>query len=379
MTEFPTRLRRLRLMRRWDQADLARRIGFSAALISQIERGRAAPTDEQVRKIADAFGYSVDFLTNELGLSETTRPMLRAYSDASKRESDARVAACITAVEYIRLLGLKALPDLTPSYASTDADNDQDLQDIANELRDLASIETGDVVSNMIRAAERLGCIVLPFPSELGRHWGLSLRSDGLPVICVANSESVPGDRQRFTVAHELAHLALHSHLPPPRDRTESNTLERQANRVAAAFLTPADALVEHLEQEGGRITLNTLLQIKSVWGVSVKSLVGRFKELGRLDSDQARSLYKQISSRGWNKAEPVSVGLEEARWLSRSLTQKTGEAHLSAATAMSARAIGGNPADLHGYAAWEMPQIAEVIPLRRGGESKGERLAQPE
>jgi Zn-dependent peptidase ImmA (M78 family) len=293
--------------------------------------------------------------------------MLRAYTDASKRESDARAAAAVTAVEYIRTLRLRPLPDLTPSYGGVDLDNDVVVEELAAELRSLAGLDSGAVVSNMIRAAERLGCIVMPFPSELGRHWGMSMRADGLPVICVANTSEVSGDRQRFTVAHELAHLALHSHLPPPRDTLESNTAEHQANRMAAAFLAPADDVLECLRELGDRVTLSTLVDIKSIWGISVKSLVGRLKELGRIDSDQARSLYKQISSRGWNKTEPVEVGLERARWFSRAILHSAEEPNLATATSQLARDVGGNTGDLHSFVSWEVYGGADVIPLTRG------------
>jgi Zn-dependent peptidase ImmA (M78 family)/transcriptional regulator with XRE-family HTH domain len=352
-------------MRRWDQADLAKRIGYSQAVVSSIERGRVVPTEDQVARLGKAFGYSVEFLTADHGLLETTRPLLRAYSDASKRESDARVASCMTAVEYIRALALKPMPDLIPSLVGFDPVDEDSVEDMAAELRSMAGIEGGAVVSNMVRTAEKLGCVVLPFPSELGRHWGMSLRSDGLPIICVANSIEVPGDRQRFTVAHELAHLALHGRLPPPRDSIESSEVERQANQLAAAFLTPADALFESLEETGNRMTLSTLVEIKSVWGVSVKSLVGRFRELGRIDSDQARSLYKQISSRKWNKSEPVHVDRESARWLPRSLQQRANRSTLESATSLLASAIGGNADDLYDFASWDRP-VAQVIPLER-------------
>lgn len=58
--------------------------------------------------------------------------------------------------------------------------------------------------------------------------------------------------RYRFTVAHELGHLILHAKL---RDRfhdfaeydRESETVERQADRFAAAFLTPLPLLEREL------------------------------------------------------------------------------------------------------------------------------------
>lgn len=362
--ELRERVRRLRSLRRWDQAELGREAGFSASLVSQIETGRANPTADQIDGMAMALGYSTEFLTAELDLGPTTRPWLRAYSDASKKEADARVAASATAVEYIRLLGLRLFPDQIPDFP-WDLDDDDLLEEAAAEVRDAAQLGRDAVVGNAVRAAERLGCVVLPFDSDLGRrHFGMSVRSDGVPIICVANAAEIPGDRLRFTVAHELGHLVLHANAAPPRDSTEAKRMEHQADRFAAAFLAPADQLVETLEELGGRITLPVLCEVKAIWGVSVKGLVGRYKELGVIDADQARSLYKLISKKGWNTSEPVEVDRESAQWFGGSVTRREGTSDLSAAIHLGCQRIGGNTEDLAAFASWEPATFADIVSL---------------
>jgi Zn-dependent peptidase ImmA (M78 family)/DNA-binding XRE family transcriptional regulator len=370
MTDFGTntielreRIRRIRLVRRWDQGELAARSQCSAATISQIETGRLNPTDAQVEQIAVAFGYTAAFLGSDLGLVPTSRPWLRAYADASRKEADARTEACGLAVEYVRRLGLKPLPDLLPALGG-DVEDDEALEEIALEVRCLAQIEPTSVVGNAIRAAERLGCVVLPFDSELGRHLGMSVRSDLIPLLCVANSRDLSGDRQRFTVAHELGHLTLHATTNPPGDSAEAARMEAQANRFAAAFLGPGDPLIETLKEYGGRVTLSALLRVKAVWGLSVRSLIGRFKALGVIDADQARSLYKQVSKRGWNQDEPGRIEPESAQWLSRSLTLRAGTDDLRLAAKALARQIGGNTDDLLSLASWERGADAEVVEM---------------
>jgi Zn-dependent peptidase ImmA (M78 family) len=357
------RIRRLRLVRRWDQPELGRQAGYSPATISQIETGRLSPTDAQVERLAGALGYSPSYLVADMGLGPTSRPWLRAYADASKKEADIRRAACTTAVEHIRLLGLRPLQDRLPIFMG-DPDSEADLEEAAQETRLAADVEPDAVVGNAIRAAERLGCVVLPFETELGRHLGMSVRSDNIPVICVANDTRVPGDRQRFTVAHEVAHLVLHSASAPPTDSAQASRLEHQANLFAAAFLTPADPLIETLHEQGGRVTLATLLRLKAIWGVAIKSLVGRFKTLGIIDADHARSLYKQISARGWNTHEPGVVRLERAQWLSRVLDLRSGANNVDAAATALAQSIGANPTDLRAFASWQTQPDAEVVTL---------------
>lgn len=353
------RIKRIRLVRRWDQSTLAEKAGVSSATISNLELGRVAPTRDQIEGIAAALGYSSDFLTSELAMLPTTRPLLRAYADASKREADARTCATTLAAEYVRRLGLKPLPDLIPVFDGIL--DDEAIEDAAMELRQIAQIDVGAVVTNALRAAERLGCVVLPLESELGRHLGMSVRADQLPMICVAKSD-VPGDRQRWTVAHELGHLALHSNTAPPRDSREARRMETEAHRFAAAFLAPADPLVETLQAAGGIVTLRTLAEVKAVWGIAIKALVHRFHEIGFIDADHARSLYKQISARRWTTEEPVYVPPESAQWFERTLVRKAETDDLTTACKRLASIVGGNAVDLQSFADWTVEADAEVL-----------------
>lgn len=121
-----------------------------------------------------------------------------------------------------------------------------------------------------------------------------------------------PGDRQRFTVAHDLGHLCLHSEMEAPRASKESRAIESQAHRLAAAFLTPADAVIESLSSMGGKVTLRTLEDLKVEWGFAIKAFVTRLKHLGVIEDGKATYLFRQISSRGWNNNEPVHVANEQ-------------------------------------------------------------------
>lgn len=358
-TEVRDRIKRLRLVRHWDQSTLAEKAGVSTATISNLELGRVAPTPEQIERIAAAFGYSSDFLTAELAMLPTTRPWLRAYADASKREADARTSATTLAAEYVRRLGLKPLADHIPVFATPI--DDEAIEEAASEVRQLAQIDEGAVVTNAIRAAERLGCLVLPLESELGRHLGMSVRADQLPMVCVAKGD-VPGDRQRWTVAHELGHLALHGNAAPPRDAREARRMENEAHRFAAAFLAPADPLLDTLHDVGGSVTLRALAELKAVWGVAIKALVHRFHEIGFIDADHARSLYKQISARKWTTEEPVDVPTEAAQWFERSLMRKAEISDLATSCKHLASIVGGNPDDLQSFADWNVAPDAEVL-----------------
>ena len=370
------RMLRLRTLRGWDQPRLAELTGSNQSLVSQVERGRKDPTEEFVERVANAFGVSVSFLMADHQRTDPSDPWLRAYADASKRETKVRTAAAATAAEYIDLLDLEVIPDRMADLidddgrvdmpaAPLDPDDMAEVDEIAMETREQLNMGDGAVVANMVRAAERLGCIVLPLETELGRHMGMSLLSNGLPMLFVAKA-NVSGDRQRFTVAHEVGHLILHSGLPAPRTVEQANLMERQANRFAAAFLAPADAVIESLHTlGGGRVTLGTLASVKAHWGVSIKMLVGRFRSLGVIATDeQARSLYKQISARRWTRVEPVEVPLEHAQWFDYRIRDAAGIDDLPAAAHELADRIGGNADDLLSFADWTDRPLAPVADL---------------
>lgn len=319
------RIQRLRLALGLTQIDVAQSLGHERnTLVSRIESGRTDADDETLSAIARRLGCSTAFLSGVRDeVAPPTRPWLRANADAPKRSVDAQLADCETVFDAVRILELPRYPDNVPIFTG-DLEDDQQIEAFALEVRAEAGLGESDVVGNSIRAAERLGCIVLPMNGELGRHVGMSTRVDMIPVICVARAGSgeaaVPGDRQRFTVAHELGHLCLHAELEPPRTSLEARAIENQAHRFAAAFLAPGDAVVESVREQQDRVTLRTLQALKSEWGMSARAFVTRLKHLDIIEEPKATSLFKQISARGWNKAEPGNVPNEYALWMSRAL-----------------------------------------------------------
>lgn len=322
------RVRVLRLAANISQNDLARSLTGrdepSNKLVSQIENGRYPVDETLLSALAKALQCRSDFLTRGRHDAVSTRPWLRAYADANAKVIDSVMADDLIAHEVITTLRLKQIPDQVPLFDG-DLNDGEAIEQFAEEVRTAADIAPDAVVGNAMRAADRLGCVVLPLTSELGRHLGMSHRVDSIPFIRVSRpgDSGVPGDRQRFTVAHELGHLGLHSQMPPPDTAADAQRIERQAHRFASAFLAPAQPLLEDWQQLGGRVTLTTLANLKATWGIAIKALVVRFQQLNIINADQATSLYKQISKRGWNKNEPVPTTNEEPIWLQRALDQR--------------------------------------------------------
>ncbi|MER8806065.1 ImmA/IrrE family metallo-endopeptidase [Mesorhizobium australicum] len=102
------------------------------------------------------------------------------------------------------------------------------------------------------------------------------------PVITV--NKTHPRSRQRFTIAHEIAHFVLHRDLIGDgiidnalyRDDRIGDARERQANRYAASLLMPM-SLVKKAWRDG----IRSAPGLASAFGVSPAVADIRWRELG--------------------------------------------------------------------------------------------------
>lgn len=117
-----------------------------------------------------------------------------------------------------------------------------------------------------------------------------------LPLIVL--NEEQPADRQRFTLAHEIAHLVMH--------RFPSPTMEDEANVFAGALLIPASDIRAHFV--GRRVNLALLASLKPEWKVAMQSLLMRARSLGFVSTNQERYLWQQFSARRMRLREPPEL-----------------------------------------------------------------------
>ncbi|MDZ7829362.1 MAG: ImmA/IrrE family metallo-endopeptidase [Halofilum sp. (in: g-proteobacteria)] len=158
-----------------------------------------------------------------------------------------------------------------------------------------------DPIPDLIDALESQGILVVQTElDEAHRFNGLSATAgEGLarPVIVV--DAGWPGDRQRFTLAHELGHLVLRGRLSPELD------IEKACHRFAGALLLPRSALRQALGDHRQTLEPQELGLLKAEYGLSMQSCLYRALNAGIISEDVHRSLFRMFSQRGWRKREP--------------------------------------------------------------------------
>jgi len=293
------RLKQARKMARLSQEALAKEADVTKQSISKYEHDQSVPSSGVLRKLARALNVKVEFFLRPKRAVEVQVPAYRRHSRLRKKEQNAVVARLQEWLERY----LEAESFLPPEEVCRFK--------VPRVNREVGSLDEVEGVAERLRRAWRLGLDPIENLMEMLEDKGIKVglvkadeRFDALtlwlddvvPVIAV-NQSFFPGDRQRFSLAHELGHLILR----PGKGVDE----ERAANRFAGAFLVPAAMARYELGQQRDTLDLYELHLLKHKFGLSMLGWVCRAKDLDVLSEPAAQRLYRLFSSRGWRQHEP--------------------------------------------------------------------------
>ena len=297
------RIQRARNAKNLSLRDLGDLVGISHASISKYERGETHPDSTVLLKIAKALGVKTEFFYRETEfILENIEYRKREISRIELLSIESKV---LNLVEKRFELENLFVHDLFPVFEVP--------KDIFNKdeiIRDLKDI---DQYADKLRRSWKIGFDSISDLSSLLEEHGIKVfminesvdnKFDGLAALVntqhiVAVSKEWSGDRQRFTLAHELAHLILEGHLSNDLDE------EKACNRFAGAFLLPTVAIKKALGEKRKRIEVPELGLIKSEYGVSMQSTIMRASQTGIIDNKCAGSLWGKFKKNKWMKIEP--------------------------------------------------------------------------
>lgn len=319
------RLREARESRGLTATTLAGLVGVTRAAVSQYENCLQSPSPQVMRQIARGLNLPVEFFLREALAGSSGVVFYRSMSSATKRSrtSAQRRYGWLRSIvaflrEYIRFPDVR-FPDLDVPPDPTLIDWSL-IESLAMETRWHFGLGDGPV-SNIAWLLENHGAVVTRCdldaqPLDAFSEWR---RDEETPYI-VLNSHKESAARSRFDVAHELAHMVLHRHLPslPQREDKLFKTIEAQANHFASAFLLPASTF----QEEAIPVTLEHCLRLKTKWCVSVQAMLKRAGQLGIISEEQERRLWVNLGRRKWRTREPLDEFLspERPKFLQRSV-----------------------------------------------------------
>jgi Zn-dependent peptidase ImmA (M78 family)/transcriptional regulator with XRE-family HTH domain len=304
------RLRQARQLELRTKQSLADSLGISAAAIGQYESGATPPRAELIPVLADELGVPREFFAagRPLARLETGNAYFRSLRSTTAKQRAKAISyteqlwELVHAVEkHVRLprvnlpgfVGGEIGPDSLPT----------DPVGAARALRKAWGLGT-EPVPHLIRTIENQGIVTVLVPfvdEETARIDAFSTLSLSRPIIVLSPDRANDVYRHRFTAAHELGHLVLHGECTGGDPQ-----LEREADRFAAEFLTPRLVIHDLLPR---RVDFRRFNQLSQQWGVSIKSLIYRCREVGLLSDATARRAYirlNQLTDQGVITAKPI-------------------------------------------------------------------------
>lgn len=318
-----SRLRQIRLSRGLTLDELASDMGgiVTKQAISKYESGKSQPSHVVLNKLSSALGIRASNLCQETHFTVQFHGF-RKQSKLGEREQ-ARIQSQVTQMlEYrIRLQNLysketaKSLPFKQLEVGSFD-----DIEVAANKLRNMWELGSAPI-SSVTDTLEEHRIHVLEL-NKAKNFDGLSATAtdDTHTIIAgaVVTRSETAGERQRFTLAHELGHLVIKLN-----SKLEE---EKVANRFAGALLAPKEILLSITGDNRHFITLDELLLLKDRFGISIQALLYRMRDLNIISKTYHKQWCIEFSSQGWRENEPGLLPREDPIWFKRTLLQAVTE-----------------------------------------------------
>lgn len=291
----PDMLRLGRQLRRMSQAELASALNVSPAVISRSESGIRPFQSELIGELSKVLEQDIEFFFYPGEIHAASMIFHRRRASTLMREVEYTNAKVnLRRIQVERLL--KKTRVRTPRRMFRfDRAGGSSAAEAARQLRAVWQLPVGPI-DDLCRILDSAGIFIV-FEEDLAEKVdGVSLwplgQDDGFPIIVLRDGQ--PPDRERFVLAHELGHLALH-HMP-------SDDFEKDANEFAAEFLMPASDIADDLKD----MTLPKAAALKRHWKVSMQALIMRAAHLNAISAAKYKRLMMELSEKGYRKTEPV-------------------------------------------------------------------------
>ena len=291
----------------------------SAQAIGKYERDEMMPNSTNLLALAKALQITPEYLLSEREISLAGVDFRKAPHAGAKEERAVEAAVLDQVERYLELEEL--MPDTDALWSAPFEDSFtirciEDAEGAADSLRKLWQLGI-DPIPSMAELLEEKGVkvIALKLPENVSGSKALVQQphKDDVPVIVVNAHHS--GERQRFTLAHELAHLVLR--LSDLSDAEE----EKAADRFAGAFLMAKPMMHRLLGEHRTSISLGELAELKKIFKVSISALVVRCSQLAIMSNAAVGRLWAQIKGMGWNaqgSSEPLRFSAEVPQRMER-------------------------------------------------------------
>lgn len=280
---------------------LADSAGISAMAVSKYEHGQLTPSSKTLLALAKALDVRTEYFFREsrVELEEVDfrkHPKLpekiknRVLADAQEQLERWLMLEDFIPAEWVT-------PFKVPAKVPETIDSYDQIEEVAETVRTAWNLGSNPI-PDLLDTLEIQGIkVLLSDYADADQIDGLVASANGQPIIVVGTN--LPGDRQRFTLAHELGHLVLKGKLDYALDE------EQACHRFAGAFLAPREKVLKLLGSHRTWLEPQELWLLKQKYGLSMSGWIHRAEDLGVINASNTRKLQKHFRGNGWKQREP--------------------------------------------------------------------------
>ncbi len=302
---FSKNLKYYRLRNHLSKKDLATKANLTPMAITNYEKGVRKPSMDVLNSLAVALNVSVpDFLAvrdenivfehaefrKKMSLSNSQQEYIRE----SVEEYFNRF------LSVVEILGGDVLPN-APLCHSVSLSND--MEENAAALRKHLGFAEDGPIEDLIGKLENKGILIFECSIDNNSFSGMNGLVNGRPYI-VINPQMNP-ERNRSTIAHELAHLMF---IWP--DSLDEGEIESKATAVSGAFLFSRSDALRELGVHRSAIT-NDMISVAREYGISMLLLVKRAQICNIINNTTTKDFFIRASKAGWRTSEPSRIDKE--------------------------------------------------------------------
>jgi Zn-dependent peptidase ImmA (M78 family)/transcriptional regulator with XRE-family HTH domain len=287
------------------QKELAFLLEVTPPIVSRIEAGLFPVSEEMLEKLARVLNFQKDFFYEQASIYPLGIHFYRKAKGVPQKILSAINAEInIDSIRIDKLLQsakitVNNIPYIDPEL---NIDKYKTPSDIARAVRFMWGLPIGRI-NNMVKVLEDAGILIVFSKFNTRFFDAVSFTTRTGRYIIFANSE-MSGDRIRFSLAHECAHIIMHRF---PHDKTED-----EANEFASEFLMPESEIRSYLSD----VSFGNLANLKRYWKVSMQALLMRAYQLNKITYNQHRYAWIRLSKAGYKLKEPVDIEIEETTLL---------------------------------------------------------------
>jgi Zn-dependent peptidase ImmA (M78 family)/transcriptional regulator with XRE-family HTH domain len=290
-----------RELRGLTQAELADISKTTQGYVSMLEHGQKEASGDILSRFSEVLDYPLSFFRQPERYFGFGITFVYHRKKSTARVGDLRLLQAQVNLRRIHIARmLRDVPVKTfANFTSFDIDDyNGDAELIANYVRANWKLPLGPI-PNLVKTIEAAGGVVFKFSFGTTDVDAISQWPDDGPPMFFINADT-PSDRIRYSLAHELGHVIMH--------KSATGEIETEADQFAAELLMPSRVILAQLDG----MNIKLAARLKPYWRVSMQSLIRRARNLGKLCDTEYSRLFRQLSSHGMRKNEPMPIPGEE-------------------------------------------------------------------